>query len=131
MLRQSIRLLIIGFLMTSCTAYRNSIKVEENEVLAPQELSLEINDKIAIISNEERIRGKVEAFSNESVTVKPISASKELVTVPYDQIIKIKYKENVFLTVLKVTGATIGGILIYGIIDLVVSGGLYPNGVGF
>jgi hypothetical protein len=131
MLRQSIHLLIIGCLMTSCTAYRNSITVEENEVLNAQELNLVINDKIFIKSNDERYRGRVEGFSNEEVTVNLKLNSEEKVTIPYDQISKIKYDENVLLTVLKVTGTSIGGVIIIGVIDLAVNGGLYPNGASF
>jgi sRNA-binding regulator protein Hfq len=131
MLRQSIHLLIIGFLMTSCTAYRNSITMEENEVLTPQELSLVKNDKVFLISNGERFRGKIEDFSNESITVKLKLSEEERATIPYDQISKIKYDENVLLTVLKVTGTSIGGVIIIGVIDLAVNGGLYPNGASF
>lgn len=105
---------LICFLFSSCTAY--NYKLIEEEITPAEIEKINVDDKILLVLREEvdekmHLRGKFKSFNDEKVFIAfKKEGQSQTLPIPLTSIRRIRYDENVPLTVLKAF-AGIGGTM--------------------
>ena len=105
-------MLLLVILFTSCTAYRNNIKIREGEELHADRLeNMDQGDQVRIrLKTGKAFTGKAISTGDEFMMVHVRRRQDQ--TIYYSQITHIKYDVNKPVTAVKVAGGVIGSVIL-------------------
>jgi len=100
MLRQFIYLLAVVMMTISCTAFKHTLKAKGDSTISRQEVyDLAVNDEVFVkLKKGQSLRGRITDLNDEYFVVGYDRNKSQ--TLYYQTLSKIKYKEDVPLTIL-------------------------------
>ena len=100
MLRQFIYLLAVVMMTISCTAFKHTLKAEGDSTISRQEVyDLAVNDEVFVkLKKGQSLQGRITDLNDEYFVVRYDRNKSQ--TLYYQTLSKIKYKEDVSLTIL-------------------------------
>ncbi|WP_421763114.1 hypothetical protein [Ekhidna sp.] len=128
------RWLLIGFLfLSSCTAYKHNLKTED--ITSSELEKIEVDDKLLLVLKEELdektyLRGRFESFTDETILISnKRKGVKEITTIPLSNIRKIKFDENVPVTILKAVSGVSGTVFLVALISFLSDPNISVGGI--
>ncbi|MEP0986641.1 hypothetical protein [Ekhidna sp.] len=128
------RWLLIGFLfLSSCTAYKHNLKTED--ITSSELEKIEVDDKLLLVLKEELdektyLRGRFESFTDEIILISnKRKGVKEITTIPLSNIRKIKFDENVPVTIIKAVSGVSGTVFLVALISFLSDPNISVGGI--